>query len=66
MWRGLQIACGARHCAAVTSEGIVLCWGWALHGQCGLGSMAESVLAATPVTALLGQRATQARLRVQG
>ena len=36
-----QMACGARHSVAVTSEGLVFCWGWGLHGQCGLGEVQE-------------------------
>ena len=34
----MQVACGARHSAAVTAGGQLLCWGWNLHSQCGGGA----------------------------
>lgn len=39
----LQVACGARHSAAVTAGGALLCWGWCLHGQCGGGEVVDRV-----------------------
>ena len=32
----VQVACGARHMAAVTTQGQVFCWGDSTHGQCGV------------------------------
>lgn len=46
------IAAGARHSAAVNSQGQVLAWGWSLHGQCGTGSSVPSVPTPTVVAAL--------------
>lgn len=40
---GLQVACGARHSAAVAAGGQLLCWGWNLHSQCG-GDPCSSVM----------------------
>ena len=40
---GVQVACGARHSCAVTDGGALLCWGWNLHGQCGVGDVADRV-----------------------
>lgn len=31
-----QIACGVRHHCALTSDGVVFCWGCNLHNECGL------------------------------
>ncbi|XP_070185594.1 probable E3 ubiquitin-protein ligase HERC4 isoform X2 [Littorina saxatilis] len=35
----VQIACGTRHCIALTSEGLVTTWGANDYGQLGLGSV---------------------------
>ena len=32
----MQVSCGARHMAAVTTEGQVFCWGDSTQGQCGV------------------------------
>lgn len=33
-----QIAVGSEHNVALTEDGIILCWGWNEHGNCGNGS----------------------------
>ena len=57
--QAMQVACGARHSAAISSDGRVFCWGWDLHGQCGQGTVADNVPAPTLVTALAGLKAVQ-------
>lgn len=60
----LQVACGARHSVAVTSEGIVMCWGWGLHGQCGNGTMVTPTLYARCHIFMYLIRANMNRLRI--
>ena len=37
----VRVACGARHCGAVTAEGILLTWGGNDSGQLGHGDTAQ-------------------------
>ena len=45
----VQVACGARHSCAVTEQGALLAWGWNLHGQCGVGQVADTITSPQPV-----------------
>ncbi|KAL1546319.1 ultraviolet-B receptor UVR8-like isoform X1 [Salvia divinorum] len=45
------IACGGRHSAVITDTGVLLAFGWGLHGQCGQGNT-EDVLRPTFVPSL--------------
>jgi hypothetical protein len=52
----VQVACGARHTAAVTSSGDLLCWGWNSYGQCGQGACSQAAASPALVAALGGLR----------
>ncbi|XXG86436.1 hypothetical protein AAC387_Pa11g1333 [Persea americana] len=47
------IACGGRHSAVITDDGVVLAFGWGLYGQCGQGST-DDELSPTCVSSLWG------------
>ena len=47
----VAVACGARHSAAVTSDGETFLWGWNLHGQAG-GSDSSCVRSPRPLEGL--------------
>lgn len=59
---GAQVACGARHSCAVTEAGALFCWGWNLHGQCGVGAVADRVPQPQLVPVPLQLRCKQVRV----
>jgi alpha-tubulin suppressor-like RCC1 family protein len=34
----MQVACGSRHSAAVSKDGLLFTWGWGAYGQLGHGN----------------------------
>lgn len=55
--RVVSVSCGSEHCAALTDNGAVYMWGWAEHGNLGLGdcrNRTEPALVPMPNTAAGG------------
>ena len=50
----VDISCGFDHCAAVTAQGRVFCWGSNAHGQCAVNDAPELVTSPAAVKAFFG------------